>query len=114
MLAAHLNLTNVLRALATGIPGLIDLQDEAGRTALMLAVEAELVNVVQTLLDLGAAIKIEDDYNMTASAWRITCEFEDIALLLLQHGAIASMGLEVLHVTLIKSLIQMRSCVLFF
>lgn len=73
-------------------PGMVNGRDDQGATPLHLACQADLRNVVETLLNAGADVNARIDCGDTALYWMAIQNNVTIAKILLDHGADASLG----------------------
>ncbi len=71
------------------VPGIdVNLKDENGRTALMIATEMREEETVEMLLKVpGIKVNLQDEKGKTALTWTVRYGYNEIETLLRQHGA---------------------------
>ena len=84
------DLEAVRRHLDSGVS--VDLQDEDGSTALMMAVVEDNKEVAALLLERGANVDLQDKDGRTALMKAVDGNNKEMAALLLAHGASTDIG----------------------
>ena len=77
------DIDEVKRGLALG---LIDILDEGGQTAMMMAARGGKIDIVKLLVTEGGKLDIQDKSGVSAMSWAASCGEIDIMKLLISEG----------------------------